>query len=242
MFEAQVDRSGAVLAGTVPDEATRAALQAQLEAAGYQGRIRNELSVRAAAPAGFAEAARGQLAQLLRLDLGTVRLTDRAGSLQGMTCRDPLRAEVENASRAALPAGFSGSAQVSLRQTGCFNCQVELDNVTRGRNILFEQGRAEVAKDAGTTSLLDDIARVLQACPTARITVEGHTNSDGSAQRNRRLSENRAREVIGALAARGAEAGRFTPVGYGPDRPLVPHGSEEARERNRRVQFVVTLN
>lgn len=241
-FEAQLDRSGAVLQGYVPDQATRNDVVAAVEAAGYRGRIRDELTIVGGAPSNFGAAIRSGLAGMLRLDLATLRLDDRAVTLQGMTCRDALRQEIETSTRVGLPGGYAGQASVSLRQTGCNECQAEIDRVTQGRNVLFEQGRAEVSGDAETRSLLDDVARVLVACRDARVAIEGHTNSDGDAGRNRTLSEARARAVAGALSQRGMPAERMTPIGFGQDRPLLPHGSDEARERNRRVQFTIILN
>lgn len=242
VFDAQFDRTGLVLQGYAPDRATREEVIAAAEAAGHRGRIRDEITVIGGAPSGFGPAIRASLANLLRLDMGTLRMDDRAVTLQGMTCRDPLRQEVETNLRVGLPSGFAGQGQVSMRQTGCNECQAELDRVAQGRSILFEQARSEVGSDNGTRALLDDVARVLQACVGARVAVEGHTNIDGDPVRNRNLSEARARAVVQALTQRGLAAERLSPVGFGPDRPLIPHGSEEARERNRRVQFTIIPN
>jgi OmpA-OmpF porin, OOP family len=241
VMEAQSDRSGIVLSGFVPDAATKAEAVAAAEAAGFRGRIRDELQVVGGAPANFRGAVLGAMSNLLRLDMGTLRVADQTVTLQGMTCRDVIRQEVETGSRVGLPTGFAGTGQVSIRQTGCTNCQAELDNATRGKNILFQQSRAEVATDAGTTAVLNEVARVLQACPTARVAVEGHTNLDGERRGfpNLQLSQARSQAVIDALAARGLAANRFTPVGFGPSKPLIPHGTEAARTQNRRVQFTI---
>ncbi len=71
--------------------------------------------------------------------------------------------------------------------------------------------------------------------------MEGHTNFDGERRNfnNVGLSEERARSVIAALVARGIPAERLSPKGFGPTAPLLPHGTPTARERNRRVDFVV---
>jgi outer membrane protein OmpA-like peptidoglycan-associated protein len=240
-MEAQADKSGIALTGYVPDQATRAELVSAAEAAGFRGKIRDELQIVGGAPANFGGATRVALSNLLRLDLGTVRVDDQMISLQGMTCRDVIRQEVETGSRVGLPAGFAGQGQVSIRQTGCTNCQLELDNATKGRAILFQQSRDELAADASTTAVVEEVARVLQACPAARIAVEGHTNLDGERRGypNKALSEKRAQAVIGALVARGVAANRFMPVGFGADKPLIPHGTAAAREQNRRVQFTI---
>jgi len=240
-MEAQADKSGIALTGYVPDQATRTELVNAAEAAGFRGKIRDELQIVGGAPANFGGATRVALSNLLRLDLGTVRVDDQTISLQGMTCRDVIKQEVETGSRVGLPVGFAGQGQVSIRQTGCTNCQLELDSATKGRAILFQQSSDELAADASTIAVVDEVARVLQACPTARIAVEGHTNLDGERRGypNKTLSEKRAEAVIGALVARGVAANRFMPVGFGADKPLIPHGTAAAREQNRRVQFTI---
>jgi OmpA-OmpF porin, OOP family len=241
VMQAQSDRSGLVLTGYVPDEATRTDLVAAADTAGFAGKIRDELLVVSGAPADFGVAARTALSNLLRLDLGTARVDDQSLTLQGMTCRNVIRQEVETGSGSGLPAGFTGSGQVSVRQTGCTYCQLELDTATKGRNILFEQSSADLAADAETTAIIAEVARVLQVCPTARIAVEGHTDLDGERRGypNKALSERRSQAVIDALVARGLAANRLMPVGFGPDRPLIPHGTAAAREQNRRVQFTI---
>ena len=239
MLEMQSDRSGIVLNGLVPDQASRTDLLNAAEAAGFRGKIRDDLIVSGGSPANFAAAARAALANLLRLDLGTVRIDDLAITLQGMSCQDSIRQEVETGSRSGLPSGYAGSGQVSLRQTGCASCQLAIDAAIGDRSILFEQASSSLADDPGSKAVLDDVSKVLKTCPNERVTVEGHTNSDGDPERNKRLSEARAKAVIQDLVSRGLPAANFNAVGYGPDRPLIPHGSDEAREKNRRVKFTI---
>ena len=238
-LEMQADRSGMVLSGLVPDQASRTDLLTAAEAAGFRGKIRDDLIISGGSPNNFGAAARAALANLLRLDLGTVRIDDQAVTLQGMSCQDSIRQEVETASRSGLPGGFAGSGQVSLRQTGCASCQLAVDDAIGGRTILFEQASSSLADDPGSRSVLDDVAKALKTCPNERVTVEGHTNSDGDPERNKRLSEARAKAVIQDLVSRGLPAANFTAAGFGPDRPLIPHGSDEAREKNRRVKFTI---
>jgi OOP family OmpA-OmpF porin len=45
--------------------------------------------------------------------------------------------------------------------------------------------------------------------------------------------------VMKAMIKRGIDAERLTAKGYGQNRPLVENTTEEGRQKNRRVQFVI---
>jgi outer membrane protein OmpA-like peptidoglycan-associated protein len=72
-----------------------------------------------------------------------------------------------------------------------------------------------------------------------RIRVEGHTDDTGPEDINQRLSQQRAEAVRNYIIRKGVNADRLTAKGYGESRPRASGTSEEARARNRRVQFVI---
>ena len=93
---------------------------------------------------------------------------------------------------------------------------------------------------ADSQSLLQEIAAILaQHSEIRHIEIQGHTDDTGSAERNKRLSRERAEAVRDGLVGLGADASRLTAVGYGSDKPLGPNTSEASRARNRRVQFMI---
>ena len=100
----------------------------------------------------------------------------------------------------------------------------------------FDRGRATLRPESGP--VLDAVAASLVAHPEVRVRVEGHTDSTGSAETNRALSQSRAEAVAAALAARGVAADRFEPRGFGPDQPVADNATPEGRQQNRRVALV----
>lgn len=76
-------------------------------------------------------------------------------------------------------------------------------------------------------------------CPDVRISVTGHTDSSGSAARNRQLSAYRADAVRAYLISLGVEANRVTARGAGSSEPLASNASAAGRERNRRIEIGV---
>jgi hypothetical protein len=69
------------------------------------------------------------------------------------------------------------------------------------------------------------------------VRVEGHTDSVGSADYNKKLSEQRAGSVVKWLTGHGVAADRLTSVGVGKDKPIVANDTETNRALNRRVEF-----
>jgi outer membrane protein OmpA-like peptidoglycan-associated protein len=241
-----VDRSGLSLSGYLPDTQSRDALLALVEASPLKGKASDGTAIVPGAPDGFAAAARMAVVNLLRLDLGSASIVDDIVTIRGLTCRDLIKSEVETSANSGLSAGFKADISIGLRQTGCVidppnTCQNDLDALTRQNTVLFGQATTVVTLDAPTERVISEAAAILKQCPAVRVTIEGHANSDGerSGFDNLDLSYRRALRVRDELVRRGIDPGQLDTKGFGTERPLVPHGAEDARVMNRRVQFTM---
>lgn len=105
--------------------------------------------------------------------------------------------------------------------------------------VLFDTAQS-VLKPEAQAALEALVPKVTAYGDTARIIVEGHTDSVGDAASNQRLSAARAEAVAAFLAGRvpGAST-RMTTVGHGASRPVAANDSDAGRARNRRVDIVV---
>ncbi|MBQ02861.1 MAG: hypothetical protein CL477_19545 [Acidobacteria bacterium] len=102
--------------------------------------------------------------------------------------------------------------------------------------ILFDVDRA--TRQPGSGEVLDTIASIMSAQPGLRLEVQGHTDSTGTAERNRTLSQERAAAVVSVLQLYGVDASRLEARGFGPDQPIGDNSTENGRQRNRRVELV----
>lgn len=117
-------------------------------------------------------------------------------------------------------------------------CAVDQSFILKGVKFEFDSDRlTEEAK-----AILDKVAETLIAYPEIDVEVAGHTDYIGSDGYNLGLSERRAIVVKEYLAARGVEADRMSPVGYGRTQPIADNSTEEGREENRRVELRPTTD
>jgi len=102
--------------------------------------------------------------------------------------------------------------------------------------INFDIDKASLRPDS--LPVVDEINKLLTADATLKLSIEGHTDSTGSADHNRQLSTARARTVLGALVGLGIDPARLSSKGFGPDKPVADNANEAGRAKNRRVELV----
>lgn len=109
--------------------------------------------------------------------------------------------------------------------------------ITLNGAVLFEVGESVLLPTAQRR--LDQVAEMLLAQKDTEIVVEGHTDSQGSDETNRELSQSRAAAVRDYLVSQGVASDRINAVGYGETQPIASNQSPEGRANNRRVEIVV---
>ncbi len=102
--------------------------------------------------------------------------------------------------------------------------------------INFDTGKATIRADSEAP--LAEIVKLLQANTEWAMVVAGHTDNVGAKQMNLTLSRQRAESVIAWLGAHGIGKERLIAAGFGDSRPVEDNGTEEGRQKNRRVDLV----
>jgi outer membrane protein OmpA-like peptidoglycan-associated protein len=126
---------------------------------------------------------------------------------------------------------------------GALSTVAETSETARGvvvslSGILFDVNKATL-KPASQLAVAK-LAGILMVFPNMNLSIEGYTDSTGSADLNMRLSMDRARSVYEFLMTQGISNARMKYQGFGPENPVAPNDTEANRARNRRVEVVLT--
>ena len=115
--------------------------------------------------------------------------------------------------------------------------RLERDGRVSTHGILFASGSDAIRPES--TPTLTEIGTMLEQYSDLRLTIEGHTDSQGDEAYNQDLSNRRAAAVKAYLVnMHDVETGRLDMAGFGEGRPVADNGSSEGREQNRRVELV----
>ncbi|KJD36607.1 cell envelope biogenesis protein OmpA [Tamlana sedimentorum] len=125
----------------------------------------------------------------------------------------------------------------TVANAGCPEVTEEVQKTLNeyAKTILFDTGKSSIK--AQSEAVLGDIIGILKEYPTAKFTVEGHTDSVGSEKLNQRLSDSRANSVKEYLISHGIDAFRLSALGYGESKPIDTNKTRAGRANNRRVEI-----
>ncbi len=106
------------------------------------------------------------------------------------------------------------------------------------KGVYFEFGKATLRTESYPA--LMEAAQIMKDNPDIIVEIQGHTDNIGSDKANQILSEKRAYSVMNFLVQYGGiDPKRLSAKGYGESRPIASNETEEGRQLNRRVEFVI---
>ena len=127
------------------------------------------------------------------------------------------------------PETFSGA---EINNSGCDSDTTELLR----RQLLINFSNDSYLVESEFLPEIKELADVMQAFPSIKLTIEGHTSKLGGAQYNKILSLQRAEAIKNILVTSFAiDKSRITTIGYGFDRLLNEGDSEYIEAHNRRI-------
>lgn len=104
-------------------------------------------------------------------------------------------------------------------------------------NLEFETGKA-IIKETSFSSL-ENLAGLLMKKPEWKIKIAGHTDSQGRASSNLRLSKKRAQAVADFLTKNSVLPERIQVEWFGETKPIATNKTKAGRAKNRRVEMEI---
>ena len=102
--------------------------------------------------------------------------------------------------------------------------------------INFDSGKSTIKKES--MPVVEQIIEMMKLATDIKISVEGHTDSDGSNESNLKLSEARAKAVVEAITKGGIDAAGLSFAGFGEEKPIADNSSADGKAKNRRVELI----
>lgn len=161
------------------------------------------------------------------------RMQAQASSADAEAARKAAEAQL-----AAAQSAEAKAARLQRQLTELEAKQTERGMVLTLGDVLFDTGKAEL--NPGAFGPIDRLATFMRENPERTLVVEGYTDSVGSDAYNLSLSQRRADAVRAALLERGIDGSRITTSGMGKANPVAGNDTAAGRQRNRRVEIVIS--
>ena len=161
----------------------------------------------------------------------------------------PLTGAVAASEAAAMPAStpeeVDRAVNDSVTQAGQALSSINPNNVTASdiasalnlQIINFATASSDIPES--NKVVLDQAAKLMKSAAHVVLTVEGHTDTVGSAEANKTLSLQRAQAVAKYLVGQGVNPEQLKAVGFGQERPVADNATEAGKFKNRRIEFKV---
>jgi len=245
-FFATLSAEGAVqLRGRIPDQRARDALMALAAAKFGHDAVYLATRIYAELPGGWTARVLTSVEALGMLSSGSVQVHPDLIRISGET--DSLQTSDEisrlfvsrlgNDARIELTLGYLPPPEPEPEGPDGAECVARLNAVLAANKITFEPGSAIITAAAAPT--IEALAVIVRECEDVSMQIGGHTDSQGSEDMNLRLSQGRARAVVVALQQRRVLTGNIVSQGFGEAQPIADNGTEEGREANRRIEFIL---
>lgn len=233
------------LRGRLTDEMQRQAVDAFAKSAFAGAKVLTATRMDATLPDGWPVRVLAGLKALAEVEHGRLLVRADLVEVTGVTGSTETRGKITQILSSAL--GQGQTFKVNVRYDEALDpiaslptpeeCAANVNAVIARTKITFTPSSAEIATTA--RPVLDELGTILTNCPAMQMEIGGHTDSQGSEGGNQALSQARAEAVLMALQGRRVDVSGMTATGYGEAQPIADNETEEGREANRRIEFVL---
>lgn len=222
-----------LVSGTVPDEASKAAILARVREVYGPEKVVDQLSVGSVIlPADWNSYVQKVVSPQIKLiSRGQLKIDGTTVNMQGEVANEAQRQQIASSIATSLNSTYTinNGLRVSVSEQGL------LDEALANRIVEFNSSEAILTPQGKL--ILDEMVPVLAKLKDKTVEIIGHTDNQGLRASNISLSRARADSVKFYLAEKGVNTDNMTTSGQGPDRPVTSNDSVDGRSRNRRIEF-----
>jgi outer membrane protein OmpA-like peptidoglycan-associated protein len=222
--------------------ASQAKTQAEAKAAAEAAETKRKADAAAAEAKRKAEEEAQRQAEISSAKQAQLKAEAEVAAVKAKAEADALKAK-EEAAQAEAERARKAAADLRAQLLDQFNRVLETRDSPRGLvvnmgDVLFAFGKYDLSSDA--REKLAKLSGIVLAHPGLNLTVEGHTDNVGSDEMNQKLSEKRAVTVRSYLVQQGLKEDTVTSEGFGKSMPVVENDTPAGRQKNRRVEIIVS--
>jgi len=228
------------LSGYVADRSVHEKLVADAKGIFGDTNVFDELKEIEGSPEAWYDSSKLGLDKLAVVEYGHFEISDNNFNFEGYVLEISKKDSLYESLKSNLNNLYSGTFIITapepkVVEVAVVTCQTKFKELLSQNKIHFEYNKADIKTDS--YELLEQLIIVAQGCPDAKITIEGHTDSDGSQDYNKKLSSKRADAVKQYLIQKGMDATKLEAIGYGEMRPIADNETNAGKEQNRRIEF-----
>ncbi len=229
------DAGKIVLSGAVPDQATKDRLLKPARVLWGRDNVVDNITVKPdAAPLWWRARPVDVLARLKQLTHFDLSTNGDALQLKGAAPSEAVRGATATGATLWFVEQVKANVDVGIDSAGGSN--VAPSNALLNERIEFATNQSELPEAA--KARLAEIALLLKDDDRV-IVITGHTDNQGTDDVNQPISLARAESVQTFLVSDGVPAARLQAKGAGSSQPIADNGTDEGRQRNRRIAFAV---
>ena len=181
-------------------------------------------------------------AELAAAKQAQMKAESDAAAIRAKAEADALQAK-EEAARAEATRAEKAAADLRAQLLDQFNRILETRDTPRGLvvnmgDVLFDFGKYDLRPEA--REKLAKLSGIILAHSGLELAIEGHTDNVGGEELNQKLSEKRAETVRAYLIQQGLVEASVASRGFGETSPVADNSTAEGRQRNRRVEIVIS--
>jgi outer membrane protein OmpA-like peptidoglycan-associated protein len=230
------------IANEKAEAAARAKAEAEAQAAAEAAEAKRKADAEAARQAELAAAREAQAKAEADAREAKLQAEAAIAASKAKAEADALKAK-NDAARAEAERAKQAAEQLRAQLLEQFNRILETRDSERGlvitmADVLFDTGKFDLR--SGTRETLAKLSGIILAHPGLNLDIEGHTDSTGSDELNQRLSEQRAESARTYLISQGIEDYTIIARGFGKTMPVADNDTREGRQKNRRVEIIVS--